>query len=221
MSNGLSDHLALLDGFLSSDQVADGAMSLSELDGFLAGMIVCPAVVMPHEWMRQVWGEGGLSLDSLEKVEAVNGLVMARYTQAISLLDQGRYSPVYDVDELEQIVWPSWSGGFLRAMALRPKAWHMMGEAGGEEAHHAMFTLMRLCELGSLPEDEQTPMEIDEQLISAAPDLIPQAIQILYAAKRAEGTALPTSLDEVELKIGRNDPCPCGSGQKYKKCCMH
>lgn len=23
----------------------------------------------------------------------------------------------------------------------------------------------------------------------------------------------------VEPKIGRNDPCPCGSGKKYKKCC--
>ena len=23
------------------------------------------------------------------------------------------------------------------------------------------------------------------------------------------------------LKIGRNDPCPCGSGRKYKKCCLH
>jgi len=22
-------------------------------------------------------------------------------------------------------------------------------------------------------------------------------------------------------KVGRNDPCPCGSGQKYKKCCLH
>ena len=22
------------------------------------------------------------------------------------------------------------------------------------------------------------------------------------------------------LKIGRNDPCPCGSGKKYKKCCL-
>ena len=22
------------------------------------------------------------------------------------------------------------------------------------------------------------------------------------------------------LKVGRNDPCPCGSGKKYKKCCM-
>jgi hypothetical protein len=24
-----------------------------------------------------------------------------------------------------------------------------------------------------------------------------------------------------EVKIGRNDPCPCGSGKKYKKCCLH
>jgi len=23
----------------------------------------------------------------------------------------------------------------------------------------------------------------------------------------------------VEKKIGRNDPCPCGSGKKYKQCC--
>ena len=23
----------------------------------------------------------------------------------------------------------------------------------------------------------------------------------------------------VEVKVGRNDPCPCGSGKKYKKCC--
>ena len=22
------------------------------------------------------------------------------------------------------------------------------------------------------------------------------------------------------MKVGRNDPCPCGSGQKYKKCCL-
>ena len=27
----------------------------------------------------------------------------------------------------------------------------------------------------------------------------------------------PISADEE--KVGRNDPCPCGSGKKYKKCC--
>ena len=24
-----------------------------------------------------------------------------------------------------------------------------------------------------------------------------------------------------EPKVGRNDPCPCGSGKKFKKCCMN
>ena len=25
--------------------------------------------------------------------------------------------------------------------------------------------------------------------------------------------------DGTEMRVGRNDPCPCGSGKKYKKCC--
>lgn len=25
--------------------------------------------------------------------------------------------------------------------------------------------------------------------------------------------------NDGEAKVGRNDPCPCGSGKKYKKCC--
>ncbi|WP_304055492.1 SEC-C metal-binding domain-containing protein [Nitrosomonas communis] len=28
----------------------------------------------------------------------------------------------------------------------------------------------------------------------------------------------PSSLT-TPAKVGRNDPCPCGSGKKYKKCC--
>ena len=29
----------------------------------------------------------------------------------------------------------------------------------------------------------------------------------------------PTPVRNTEAKVGRNDPCPCGSGKKYKKCC--
>ena len=29
----------------------------------------------------------------------------------------------------------------------------------------------------------------------------------------------PTPIKRVAEKVGRNDPCPCGSGKKYKKCC--
>jgi SWIM/SEC-C metal-binding protein len=29
-----------------------------------------------------------------------------------------------------------------------------------------------------------------------------------------------TTIVHETPKVGRNDPCPCGSGKKYKKCCM-
>lgn len=37
----------------------------------------------------------------------------------------------------------------------------------------------------------------------------------LYLEQRKSGTVVK------EKKVGRNDPCPCGSGRKYKQCCMN
>ena len=33
------------------------------------------------------------------------------------------------------------------------------------------------------------------------------------------GNVKPMTVVREGAKIGRNDPCPCGSGKKYKKCC--
>lgn len=43
----------------------------------------------------------------------------------------------------------------------------------------------------------------------------------IYISKRALKRGLKR-LHEVEpaSSLGRNDPCPCGSGKKYKKCCL-
>lgn len=30
----------------------------------------------------------------------------------------------------------------------------------------------------------------------------------------------PTTKQLKSMKVGRNDPCPCGSGKKFKKCCL-
>ena len=38
--------------------------------------------------------------------------------------------------------------------------------------------------------------------------------------RRIDLPALHISALEPPVKVGRNDPCPCGSGKKYKKCCM-
>jgi len=40
-----------------------------------------------------------------------------------------------------------------------------------------------------------------------------------YIMSRGEDTPASQTVRREEKKIGRNDPCPCGSGKKYKKCC--
>ena len=35
----------------------------------------------------------------------------------------------------------------------------------------------------------------------------------------SEGMMRPTTVVREGRKIGRNEPCPCGSGKKYKQCC--
>jgi uncharacterized protein len=48
--------LDALDAFLLSDRAPEDSMGLSDLDGFLAGIVVGPELVMPSEWLPVVWG---------------------------------------------------------------------------------------------------------------------------------------------------------------------
>ncbi len=40
-----------------------------------------------------------------------------------------------------------------------------------------------------------------------------------YIMSRGEDTPAAQTIKRDAAKVGRNDPCPCGSGKKYKKCC--
>jgi preprotein translocase subunit SecA len=40
-----------------------------------------------------------------------------------------------------------------------------------------------------------------------------------YVLSRGEDTPANQTIKRESEKVGRNDPCPCGSGKKYKKCC--
>jgi preprotein translocase subunit SecA len=61
-----------------------------------------------------------------------------------------------------------------------------------------------------------------DAIAAAAGNAVPAGIA--EAAEYAAETAaeLPPPVETVRLsdeeKVGRNDPCPCGSGKKYKKC---
>ena len=42
-----------------------------------------------------------------------------------------------------------------------------------------------------------------------------------FHPERSSPKNLSSISDSPTNKVGRNDLCPCGSGRKYKKCCLH
>jgi len=47
-----------------------------------------------------------------------------------------------------------------------------------------------------------------------------RSMQLHWADGGGNGSAATSPPERREPKVGRNDPCPCGSGKKYKNCCM-
>jgi len=89
-------------------------------------------------------------------------------------------------------------------------------------------SLVEELDLESLEEDTELNAEIDYEklyynMLNAKADWLynlPEWDGILDEEKRKEITKeYRTSKIAVSNKVGRNDPCPCGSGKKYKKCC--
>ena len=67
-----------------------------------------------------------------------------------------------------------------------------------------------------------------EQSLEAMADAIHRVLPTAVAQYAYMGRSIATVLVEPDAdtpvptrdtKVGRNDPCPCGSGKKYKKCC--
>ena len=89
-----------------------------------------------------------------------------------------------------------------------------------DDLQRAFFVLGRLTELATYSCDLE-PMEIDEQLKDVASEIIPPYVEILHRARLAQAERFETWAKQSFPKVGRNDPCPCGSGKKYKKCCLN
>lgn len=221
MSGRLSRKLRQLDDFLLSEAVGDDTMLLSELDGFLAGVIVCPEMILPSEWMPVVWGDDeGPVFDDVKQAQAVSDLILGHYNDIIRQLDQGRYRPIFDFDIDDTILWETWIEGFVEAMRLRPEAWFAWAEDNDPDLQRAWFVLGRLGKLTTNAKDIE-PLDIDQELEDLAPDLIPSHVEILHNARLTKASQNRPGPTTLAAKIGRNDPCPCGSGKKFKKCCLN
>jgi uncharacterized protein len=202
-----------LDLYLS--ELGDDAMLLSELDGYLAGVIVCPEMIQPSEWLPEVWGEGHV-FESPEEAQELLPIVMAFYNDIARAIGRSRtYVPRLDADMDGSPFWELWASGFGRALDLRPWAWSVYEDMAEDDTDVLPFRLLSaLATAAEEPGGSDLHEDLQKLLRDNAETIIGASVESLNQSRLAALQA------ERPTKIGRNDPCPCGSGKKYKKCCL-
>lgn len=218
--------LEALDDFLMSERAPSESMMLSDLDGFLTGIAVGPELVLPSEWLPLIWGNETPEFADEAEAEAILGSIMDRYNEILRQLEDDALDPVFWTDRDGTRIAADWTEGFLQAIMLRADAWGRLFKSKRE--NQLLFPILALCGdengdslLGLAPDEEDAVME-------EAAEFIPACVIAIAAYWRAKGprqvsipfTAGPPPKPECASKnVGRNDPCRCGSGKKFKKCC--
>jgi uncharacterized protein len=218
----LPPRLRKLDKALSD--LGENVLTLSQVDGLIAGVIVCPDLILPGEWLPLIWGGHGDTsavFDDVQHARQVMAMVMEHYN-AVSdaLMPKGRFGPLFDIDTRnDDVLWEIWMEGFDTAIKLRPGRWGEIVEGDDEEAALAVAGLIELA--GISRGDSRLSGETRDAIIAGAPDLIPAWVRTLNRWRlEHHGTPGAAAPAAGHGKVGRNDPCPCGSGKKYKKCCL-
>ena len=214
-----------LEDLLHALPVENEPMTVSELDGFVTGILACPEMIPPSDWLSHVWGViGNAGFPDLESAQETIGAVMAHYNDVAARMTASLWvEPIYEVDpNSDETLWEPWVDGFTRAMALRPGAWDALLDRADDETRSTMILIMALQDIYT-GNSKFTDEEID-QIDLEAPDLIPNCVATILHQSRPElSRSVPANLPGQPFKAGqkpgRNDACPCGSGRKYKQCC--
>lgn len=105
-------------------------MGLSDLDGFLTGIVIGPELIMPSEWLPVIWGGDRPRFRSTQRAQTVMSALMSRYNEiAIGFQDQPpSFEPIFWETKDGLIIAADWAEGFNDAIRLRPKAWRPLVE---------------------------------------------------------------------------------------------
>jgi uncharacterized protein len=218
-----------LDRFLASEATSDETMMIDALDGYLTALALGPVDVPVEDWLPGVWGPQAADAPQFGSAAQEQRIVELIVRHAAGL----RWALDFDPDGLDCIVdtvsyqdksreyldGEMWAYGFVEGIALARDAWQPLFDDAA-----AMEALLPIYILGAdNPTAEQkalsnTPAK-REQLTEQFAASIGALWRFWHPDHRPRADALATPVKRAEPKVGRNDPCPCGSGKKWKKCC--
>ena len=210
-----------LEELLETEVFAGAAMRLDEVQAMLCAIVSGPEPVLPSVWLPEALGKG-METDDTVVAETVELLMRLNNDIAAALLADETVAPVlYPEDEsCETYDYAAWADSYVFGAGLAGDWYELAGKHADDlsELLEPMFMLN-----GMLKEDVEksgerwfTPAE-EARLVADIQENLPVIVQTLYnfwRNKRMGGT-----IRHDEPKSGRNDPCPCGSGRKFKQCC--
>lgn len=218
------DDLNELEEFLLSDTTPDTCMDIVTLDGFLTAIVSGPEAIMPSEWMPMVWGEVEAEFETLEQAQRIMGFIIRHMNGIVTVLmeEPERFEPMLyekDIEGNTYAIADGWCLGYLKGLVLRKEQWKpLLKDENLAELILPMITLISQDDDPEFGELVDTP---EKRKIFV--DMLPGSAQTIHRfwldRRSSNPSRPPKDSKSMDRKVGRNKPCPCGSGKKFKKCC--
>lgn len=226
---------ALLQNFLSSPQRPDGTLTYPQLAGFLFSLANGPELIPPSEWMPMVFDDHAAGYATPAEAEQALQAMMGLYNDCVrqnsaecAMLPPGCAIRPHPLDNLEPDAPLShWAQGFGVGHDYLVEYWdEYTPEELDEDLGAALMTLTFFAspQLARAYHKEGTGHTTFAQLAKTVIEIFHDAMheyarigRAIYQARYEAGHFSPAPAGG--RKVGRNDPCPCGSGGKFKKCC--
>jgi uncharacterized protein len=214
-----STELDQLEQLLVSDVFHEEAMPLDMLQGLICAVASAPDLIPPSSWLTVALGDNPV-YESAQQAQEVLDLVMRFYNQAMLDLDAGAGITLYvfpDDDGEDDLA--LWCEGYLEGVVLSEVDWEEHGDP--EVVEELLFPFMLLSGRMRQAAEEagDTVPSLDEErgMKREASATFGDSVMAVYSYwldKRISHAPIRRG----GPKVGRNDPCPCGSGKKYKSC---
>ena len=200
---------------LDAKSEAHNTMRCDEVQGFMMALLSGPDALNPTNWLPEIFGEESL-FDAKERTE-IERLVMAMAADMRMKLNEKILPDLWFYeDEAGNPDFYTWCNAYLYALDIVPTDWF---EAVDQEEFEDLF--YPIMALGGIYDDEENGeviLHLNEKELTQLESDLPHVLLDIYWYWQAIINKPQTVRREGE-KVGRNDPCPCGSGKKYKACC--
>ena len=226
---------AVLEAFMRGPDNPEGTLSYREAQGLIFTVACAPELVPPSEWLPVLFGGDEPSFESSTQAETIIGILMDLFNDNAPRVGKEPQLPL-DCAFMEDIMAnlephapiAQWCRGFVLGHSWLMDCWtHSLPERWeGELATSTMvlsfFASRRVAEafLKESTKEEGSLEEAAQLMRNAFPTALAEYSDMgdsIFKALRDE------RMEEEEPASppppGRNDPCSCGSGRKYKRCC--